>query len=282
MKSSLQRLSVFLLILAVVPGVVVSLGGLWAVWRLEGRVAQTLETTADLTLRTLTTTSALLDAVAGSLDEVQSNLTLIRGSVDEISDTLSTTVNVTGQIGALVGDELTTIIEDTQSSLKAVQSSARLIDDTLAIVTMLPLIGSRYTPETPLEKSVGRVYTSLDGVPASLRQIQSELTATSKSLASLQQDVQKLGGELGHLEEDLETARQSVAEYQRILKQLTGRLSEIRPAIAGWVRAVAIALTVLCVWVLLTQAALLLQVLANAPVRVETAGKVGTADQAAD
>ncbi len=230
-------------------------------------MVQTLETATDLTLRTLTTTEKVLDAAAGSLEEAQDNFTLIRGSVNEISNALTTTSSVTGQIGTLVGDELTAIIEDTQSSLKAVQSSARLIDDTLAVITMLPLIGSRYAPDMPLEQSIGKVAASLDGIPASLAEVQNELQATSQSLSALQADIEGLGSELGNVEKDLETARQAVAEYRRILDEIIRHLTAIRPALAGWVRAVAIALSILCVWVLLMQIALLLQALANSPRR---------------
>lgn len=277
MADSLRRLSLILMFITLVPGLVVGLGGLWAIWRMEGRVASALENTADLTLRALTTTEKALDAAASSLDEAQDNFTLIRGSVDEISDALLTTVSVTGQIGDLVGGELTAILADTRSSLEVVQSSARLIDDTLAVVTMLPFIGSRYAPEMPLEKSIGKVAASLDGIPASLIEVQNELQATSQSLSALQADIDQLGGELGNVEKDLETARQAVTEYQRILDEVIQRLTRIRPAIAGWVRAVAIGLSVLCVWVLLMQIALLLQALANSPRR--TAPEVSPAPQ---
>jgi len=257
-----------LLIIGVVPALVISLGGIWVIWRLEGKTTQALESATDLALRTLTTTEQVLTLGASSLNEVQDNLILIRSSADEISTALSTTVNVTGQIGTLVGEELIGVIESTQSSLKTMQSSAQLIDQTLTVITALPFIGNRYAPKVPLEKSIGEVNSNLDNIPDTLMQIQAELQATSKSLSALQEDVQKLGTELESVEENLKSAHQSVTEYQRIADEAISQLTAIRSAIASWVRAFAIGLTILCLWILLTQLALLIQVLVNKPSKV--------------
>lgn len=61
----------------------------------------------------------------------------------EIAASLDQTAPMVEGIGILVGKNIDELILNTQSSLAVAQSSAKLVDDTLSLITALPLIGRR-------------------------------------------------------------------------------------------------------------------------------------------
>ena len=85
----------------------------------------------------------------------------------------------------LVGVEMVGFVNNTQTSLTSVQSSARVVDDFLGLLSSLPLIGARYKPDVPLEDSIALVKTSMDPLPDSLLKIRRDLDVSAANVATL-------------------------------------------------------------------------------------------------
>ncbi len=259
MRKTLYRITGVALIIATILGLAVSLTGLVGLWRVQPKVTAQLQSSVDLLQRSAQATAELLVVVDGSLEQVGKNVVLMKSAVDNVAASLDGTAAVTRTVGTTVGVDLVKVIRDTQSSLLAVGAGARLVDDTLALVSAFPLIGARYKPEQPLQASIQDVSVSLEPMPASLQNVQKGFENTAVSFESLKGNVADLGKSVEGIEASLNSAQGVVAQYQSIVSDTQKQLDELQTALPGGVRAVTWGLTGLLVWLFIAQAGLLTQ-----------------------
>ncbi len=259
MRKTLYRITGVALIIATVLGLAVSLTGLVGLWRVQPKVTAQLQDSVDLLQRSAQATAELLVVVDGSLEQVEKNVVLMKSAVDNVAASLDGTAAVTRTVGTTVGTDLVKVIRDTQNSLLAVGAGARLVDDTLAVVSAFPLIGARYKPEQPLQTSIQDVSASLEPMPASLLNVQKGFENTAVSFESLKGNVSELGKSVEGIEASLNSAQGVVAQYQSIVSDTQKQLDELHAALPGGVRAVTWVLTGLLLWLFIAQAGLLTQ-----------------------
>lgn len=253
------RISGALLILAAVLGWVVSLAGLGLVWRLKQPVTENLVSSTQLLHQSMQTTGRLLVITDAALGLVEENLVITRSSLENAAAAMRTTAKFSNATAGLVGDELVDVVTETQAALDSVEKSARLVDDTLRIVTLLPLARTRYAPEQPLQKSILEVSASLEKIPPSLGEMQEGLMETSKDLLTIQADLEKLAGSLNETGEKMAEAKQVMSEYRRMVNDAGNQLVHLEQALPGVIRAIAWAATGLFIWLLISQIGLLIQ-----------------------
>jgi hypothetical protein len=259
MNRLVLRAAGIVLILAAILGLIASAAGLYFVWRIAGQAVQTLTGPLDLADRTLRATSDLLTTADQTLSEVDVNVRLVQSSLADTSIALKTTAQVTSSTASMLGQNLASVVTNTQTALTSVQSSARLVDDSLRIITMLPLIGARYAPQMTLEASISSVTSSLNSVPKSLGEMQEGLNKTASDLSAVQTGLDKMATSIGDTLKQLAQARQVMAQYLQIVGEVTGALTNLRQNLPAWVNLAAWGATVLLVWLIITQLAVLIQ-----------------------
>jgi hypothetical protein len=171
---------------------------------------------------------------------------------------LKSTSDMTASIGSMLGEELAGILMETQNSLTSVQASARLIDDTLGIISRIPLIGARYAPDVPLATSIERVNTSLDPLPDTLSDVQTNLVNTSEDIARLEGDLEALSTHIQDLNTQLKDAHAVLSDYQAITLETQAGLAGLEENTPNMVQAFIWAFGAFLLWLLLSQLGLLL------------------------
>jgi methyl-accepting chemotaxis protein len=254
-----QRLIGVLLIFASLLGLVVGVSGLVVLWQAEPTAADSIIETVDLFDRTLSATSSLLEVANDSLDQVDENIALIEASVEDVSETMNETAAATDTLAGMMGDDFTDIILETQASLVSVQNSARLIDETLQVISLIPGLGAGYNRDDPLEDSIGEVSRSLNTLPASMAEIQISMEGAADNFRTLEQDVRDLAGTIGDIERNLSAADNVMGEYQAIVVDTQTRLEVMRQRIPDVVRVSVWAATAFLVWFLIAQLGLFTQ-----------------------
>lgn len=255
----LLRFASFLLLAGAVFGLLLSIGGLLTVWRLEARLSAGLGDAIDKAGLALDGAGGLLAAVDQSLGRVEEQIALIEKTTLDAADTLAATGETSRSAAGLIGGDLKDVILQTQTALTAAQGSARLIDDTLGIISAIPLIGARYKPDLPLHTGLEQVNRSLDGVPASLEKMQADMETAARNLVVLETNIAAMSASVGEIKASLKEARRLTTDYGEVLGGLQVSQAAAAEKMPGWLRMFNWAATAFLVWLAISQLGLFIQ-----------------------
>lgn len=238
----------WMLFIGAVAGIAFSAYGLFTVWDAQNRLLVQLQSGITLIDQTLTTTQEGLAVVDETLTQAQSDLLLIETFTYEVSDAVGNTRPTLEQVSGLFEEDLVDIVSETQSSLRSVKSSAVLMDDTLRLISSIPLIGARYAPAEPLGESIEQLSGALDDLPQSLADIGNGLQTTSEDLSGITDTIDELGQRIGQIDADLEEANLVIIDYQTTTGSLQENLRILNNAIGVWLPRITVGISIFLIW----------------------------------
>jgi hypothetical protein len=259
-KRILAGIAGVVLIIAGLAGLVFSIVGLVAVARIEPRVEARLTEQLTKVDQALAATN---DGLATAQTLLSSTVS-IAGAVQETTTyagkTLQDGVYALELTSDLVGKQLPATIESTQEALTSIATGAKLVDDILAVLTSIPLLGmDRYSPETPLSQGFTEVARSLDDMPRALDKIELELSNTQGKLQHVGENLTTTTDQLGQITTGLQDAQSVIAQYQDIVTNLQGLSSSALQKLPGWLRTLRWGFSLVLIWFGIAQIALLAQ-----------------------
>lgn len=258
MKKIIYSITGFSFSLAAALGILVSLLGIFFVWRMAPAVTERLVASATFAQKALDTTETLLDVVDTSLEKVEESVALVAESTEQVAETLNNTSAITSSVADTLGDEFTGMVEKTQTALTALETSAKLVDDTLSFISSIPFIGTSYSKKAPLQSSVVEINESMSELPQTLQEMEEKLSSTAQAFTSLNDSVNDLAENVGEIEASIQEAGVVVKEYQVLLDEAQRSTANIIEKLPRWVRWAAVGLTLLFVWLIVIQAGLLM------------------------
>jgi hypothetical protein len=99
---------------------------------------------------TLGATGNALTVADQSLTQASQVILTLGSTIDTTSKTVNDSIPMMDTLGNVITQQLPTTIETAQTSLQAAQSSARVVDSTLSLITAIPFISNQqYQPEAP-------------------------------------------------------------------------------------------------------------------------------------
>ncbi len=269
------RLSFFtgiIYIVSAVFGLIFSAGGLVALWTTRAEVVQSLSGTVAIFGRALDTTSQTIDLINGSLNVASENLSGGHAVLVSIAQSLDDSQGLIGATAGLVGTDLAGFFTQTQDSLAAVETSAQTVDQALGVIEGIrdalsglrsiipffaPPAAGTNLPRATLQQSVAEVRSSLDPVPASLGEIERQLSVTAANVAIMRSELARLAEQVTEIEKGLDGARQVAAEYRAVLDDLQRRFDRFEEGLPFILRGIYLGLTLLLGWVFINQAGML-------------------------
>ena len=260
MKNFLYGLIKYTFNFAVIVGIAFNLAGIILVWRFVPVVSDQLVATAEFAQKALNSTEDLLEISDSALGKAKDNITIIAEATQGMADSLQETSTIATSISDTMGEEFTGVLEKTQNALTSLESSAKLVDDTLSLVASIPIIGTNYSNKTPLYNSVVQINESLTNLPDNISNLQKNLDEASTAFTALNDDLENLSSSVEDIETNLEDAGEVITSYQELVSQAqekTDRAIEIIPSRVRWIAA---GLTILFVWAILIQAGLILTI----------------------
>ena len=260
MKKILYSIITYSFSFAVLLGIAFNLAGIILVWRFVPIVSDQLVNTATFAQKALNSTEDLLEISDSALGKAKENITIIAEATQGMADSVQETSTIATSISDTMGEEFTGILENTQSALTSLESSAKLVDDTLSLVASIPIIGTNYSNQTPLYNSVAQINESLTKLPDNMSNLQENLDKASTAFTALNDNLENLSSSVEDIETNLEDAGEVITSYQELVSQAqekTGHAIEIIPSRVRWIAA---GLTLLFVWAILIQAGLILTI----------------------
>jgi methyl-accepting chemotaxis protein len=237
-----------LMMILAVAGMIFSLIGIAGIWILRPVFMNSITTTLDLFHSTLLTTSDAVEVLSGVIDNSKDDLALIQSSLDSLSTSIDSISISLDTSSALIGDDLRLTVIETQVALSSAATSAEIIDDTLAFLASIPLLGADYQPEVPLHISLAQVAASLDDVPDSLESLESNLNTTSSDLKSFSDDLTLFSDNLGMFNEDLSDTRSILDEYDSVVSNALTRLETLQSRLGGYSIFISLVLSGVLLW----------------------------------
>jgi methyl-accepting chemotaxis protein len=157
------------------------------------------------------------------------------------------TTKLAANFSAFFKTDLISTIKNTQISIIAAKSSAKVIDTLLYGLSNIPLLGIEYKPPEPLNESLSGVATSMDGLPASFREISTNLDTSSENINSLQGQVGLISKSLSDIRQNLDDARTVVLDYQTKIDDMQSWSQKIRARLPATMLILTIVLTLFLV-----------------------------------
>jgi methyl-accepting chemotaxis protein len=222
-----------------------------------------------------------LDSISQSLDTAEETLLLARTTVEQVnkgldtvgsaavnlSETMIQTRPLLGEISGIVSADLPDNIEAFQSALPGMAQSAAIIDDTLVALSNLrveqeilgfPLnfdLGIDYAPEVPFEESINRVAESLEGLPARLRGLEAQIETADGNLETISEDIVTMSADLDAINGSIAAVTPLLDDYMQIVTDVRDLIDRTRTRLVDQLDTVKLVVTLLMIWLGLTQIA---------------------------
>lgn len=260
MRRTLLRIAGIALIVAGASGLVFGVVGLVAL----GQVQRSLETgvTENLGLVSdaLTATSEGLALAESSLTQATSTMEALADTAAGAGEAMSGTVSTVDAVADFLGEELPATVRTTQATLMSAATSAKLVDDVLALITGIPFLGTdQYNPEVPLHQGLEEIATSLDGIPDSLGTVQEGLVTASSDLKGFGDDLDLMASNIGQIATSVESAQSVLVQYQDVVRGLQDLVASVQEALPKWLLWLRLGLSLVLIWLGIAQIGLLTQ-----------------------
>src|SRR5512139_4014220 len=177
MNAQLKRIFGLLLIIVSVFSLIISAGGVVALWGARPAITTALQDTVELVSETLATTQKALAVADAALQNAADTLTVLSGSIDSLANSIGSTQDALNSVTTLVKQDLPKTIEAARTALASAQDTARVVDNFLSGLSRIQFLNINYNPEVPLDSSIGQIGDSLGGLPTQLTKLGDDLDA---------------------------------------------------------------------------------------------------------
>jgi hypothetical protein len=232
--------------------VVVALTGAVVGWILIGSVGQTVVDTVGVTKRVLVGVSDSTRVVDEVFSDVAGSLRSVQTTLSDSSLTLTRASSVTGNLGAIVTEQVPDSVDAVRDALPALIDTAGVIDSAMR---GLAFFGVNYESEVPLNESLVAIDRRLAEIPVLLRAQQGTLADVAADLGDFSSDALTISDDVGSIRVRLAEAATVLAGYDSIVADSRELLEELESTANNGVAFFRVVVTLLALGIAVTQTA---------------------------
>ena len=248
------------LIIAAVFGLILSIGGIIGIWIVKDQLAANLVNTLDLIGTTVEATGSALVLADKALESAVTSVSALENTVQTLGRTVGNTTPIIDSISKIMTVDLPSTLQATRGALGSAQNSASSIESTLRLLTAIPLLPIEpYQPTVPLTDALEDLNDSLGPLTESFSSMDKSLASSRGNLTMLSAQVNIISRRVGEMETSLTEARQVISQYQTVTSTLTDQLEAVQQNIGNMMVMLAWIITIILIWLALTQIGLLMQ-----------------------
>lgn len=248
------------LILASIAGLIISVTGIIGVWRIEKALIKNTDTTLELLETTLQTTADGISIASNSLDQATQALDSVILTIETTGKSVQESIPLLSALSKVTVESIPETIVETQKALQSAQTSAKMIDTTLSILTSIPFLPVEpYSTQTPLSDALKDVSDSLAPISQSLSSMDQSLKRSQENLNTIEAKFGQIATSLQSIGTGLRQARNVTQQYLDVVSTLQQQLRDTRRRLPGDLGAVAWFITIALVWLGFTQIGLMMQ-----------------------
>ena len=159
----------------------------------------------------------------------------------EADDLLFESSSLLRSVGELVGQDATETILSTQDALEAAIPGSQTIDSMLNALSILePLTGFSYNPEKSLSQGLNDVSASLEPLPESLREVQSQLVEAADEIDDLAPGMEAVAQDLSNFSDTILEVSEELGTGQNSFQLLYDMIEKIQNRVApiSWISTI--------------------------------------------
>lgn len=249
-----------LLIIAAIAGILISVVGIIGLWRIEKNAKVSLVNTLDLLGTTVQATHDGLEIASQSLDQADDSLTAVTDMLEATGRSVQDMVPFMDSLKQMTTDDLPGALSSTKTAFQSAQASAGVIDNTLSILTAIPLFSTpAYENQPPLSEAFGGVSQSLDPISESLTSMEGSLNSTRDNLGEIESAFGDIADNLSGIKTSLNDAQGVTDQYLGVLEDLDEQVERSQKKLPATLDTIAWFITIALVWLAITQLGLLMQ-----------------------
>ncbi len=262
-----KRFLGLLMLLIAVGGIALAFFGARLGHRLVDRVAANFDQTLLLTSQSLDTVSETLALAKRSITDVNTVMETAESTADDLAQTVTDTRPLLGQISSVTSEQVPDSLETIQEAFPSLEQVAGVIDRTLVTLNSFRIdeeilgfpiqydLGVDYAPEVPFDQSVRELGQGLEGLPESLRTLQVYINVTNGNLQTVSQDIRNLADDLGTVNGRISELDPILDEYIILITTTNDNARQLRAQINDDVQSIKNGITLVMVWLAITQIA---------------------------
>jgi hypothetical protein len=248
------------LIIAAVFGIIFSIGGIIGTWMVKDQLDANLENTLGLVSTTIDATGSALVVADKAIETAVSSVSALENTVQTLGVTVGDTAPLLDSLTQIMTVDLPDALQATQRAIGSAQISAASIEDTLTLLTAIPLLPIEpYQPSIPLTDALANLNSSLAPLTESFATMDQSLATSRGNMVMLSAQVSIISRRVGEISDSLSEARNVISQYQTVTSTLTGQLESAQQNIGNVINGLAWVITILLIWLALTQVGLFAQ-----------------------
>jgi methyl-accepting chemotaxis protein len=260
MRGTLLRVVGIALIVAGASGLIFGIVGLVALGQVQRSIEIYVSQNLGLIGDALAATSEGLALAESSLAQATSTLEALAGTAANTGEAMSGTVSTVDEVAEFLGEQLPATVATTQATLMSAATSAKLVDDVLALITGIPFLGTaQYNPEVPLHQGLEEIAAGLDGIPDSLDTVQDGLVAASDGLQRVGEDLHLMASDISQIATSVESAQSVLSQYQDVVVGLQDLIASLQEGLPEWLLWLRLGLSLVLIWLGIAQIGLMTQ-----------------------
>ena len=247
--SSIKPIIGLVLLVLSVVFFVVSLGGLIGIWVYNQPLTEQAMTLIETTSQDLEGAAAAIEISQAELISAQAQLDLLQAILETLGVNAEEDLNRLADIVGRVEDTLSPVLDRVAGGIGTLRESLLTIKDTLERINELPLVNIQVPGIEEIEQGaeqLGNLQTQIEEGGGKIEQLSQTTTNTIDSLTT---GFAELESSIGILLETLDTYAEKIETTQAQLAYLDENL-------ARWIDWISIALTVILVWLGISQVGL--------------------------
>src|SRR5512135_615613 len=144
MSPQLKRIVGLLVVILSIISLIISAGGVIALWSARPAVTTALQDTAQLVAETLATTQKALTVADSALQNAADSITILSGSIDSLANSIGSTQSALNSVTTLVKQDLPHTVDAARTALASAQETARVADNFLTGLSRIQFLNINY------------------------------------------------------------------------------------------------------------------------------------------
>lgn len=258
----IRRIMGVLFLIMGVVGIIIAYQGLKVTNQFIDNMATSMDNTLQIAIDTLDNVQSTLLVANQSISDLGTTLATVETTAGNVSTSIEDSSPMLDDISQVVTQDVPDSIESIQVAIPALVEVASVIDGTLNTLSRfeidqtIPIVnykiqydlGIEYDPDVPFDVAISNIGASLDGVPETLRGLETGLDTTQQSLAIVTTDLDQLATDMATLNSTIQELDPVFGEYVRITTDINDRLKVAQGGIDGQIAQVKQIFNVIFLW----------------------------------
>lgn len=260
-----RRFFGILILLTGIFGLVMGVIGLRVTNNLIDQLGVALDNTLKLTVTNLDNVHETLVVTKSSLREATVAIETVQVTALDLSATITETRPFLGSVNEVATQNVPGSLDAFQAAIPNIAEVAGGIDDAMTALSNFTFatqllgvdlgfdLGIDYSPAVPFDETITELGASLEGLPESLRDLDTQIQVTSDNLVVISNDVEQLSSDIGNINAQLKRFDPVIDGYVKTVSDLRFSANSARQDITAQMESLKMGANFLFLWLALMQ-----------------------------